>query len=604
MPGARTMTRRNRWVVVAAAMALLAAGGTRLLDRVLERTLRDPLNNYLRDRTLRLLREERPDGLTITLPQLDLNLLRRQLEVDEIRIRYDHQRGNRYVRMEITAPELVLTGIDVSDLIWQRRFQLTGVHLEQPRFALLDEDTTAAADSGATPTTPADAESDSLPDIFPAPDSLLYRVVADWLPDNVREGRIEHLSVERATITSTVRRGARLTVDSTADLTLAIRGLELDSTRHQVFEWGTLTAKTVIHATPGRGDSLVLERPSITVVPEDTAYAVVVARTAPWDGSHALRIFGFKRSQVRQSLTADSILYAPGLPDSLFFRGARTRTSRTLAAVYGLTVRGLPQNLIRQRQAVARRIEIDSATLDVLADHRLPSRPPPARRRRLWPARFAALDWLAGADTVVLRAGAIRYGELMPGRATAATVTFDQVHATLSSATNGAAHGMETGPVVLDAEARLFGHGALRAHFVIPVRPGPLEGRIEGRLGAMPLEMFNRFLLVANGVDITSGTVTEADFWMDLAGGRVKGQFKATWSDLQLRLVDPVTGKQNLGRKLKSMMAGLLVQKNNPVDRAGVPQIFPIDYLVRPEDTFWGLVWRGVRSGMLKAMKK
>ena len=524
-------------------MALLASGGTRLLDGVLERTLRDPLNNYLRDRTLRLLREERPDGLTITLPQLDLSLLRRQLEVNEIRIRYDHQSGNRYLRMEITAPALVLTGLDVSDLIWRRGFRLTGVHLEHPRFALLDEDTTAAADSSDASPTPTDAEIDSLPDIFPAPDSLLYRVVADWLPDDVREGRIEHLSVERATITSTVRRGARMTVDSTADLTLAIRGLELDSTRHRVFEWGTLTAKTVVHATPGRGDSLILERPSITVVPEDTAYAVVVARTAPWDGSHALRIYGIRRSQVRQSLTVDSLFYAPGLPDSLFFRGMRTRSTRTQAAVYRLSIQGLPQEQVRQRRTVARRIDVDSVFLDVLADHRPPAGVP--RRKRLWPARFAALDWLAGADTVVLKAGAIRYGEVMPGRATAATVTFDQIHATLTNATNRAAPGDSAGPVLMDAEARLFGQGALRAHFAIPVRPGPLEGRIEGRLGAMPLEVFDRFLLVANGVDIESGKITEADFWMDLAGGRVDGQFKAAWSDLHLRLVDPVTRIQS-----------------------------------------------------------
>ena len=597
------MTRRQTWIVSLVAALILAAGGARLLDRVLERALRDPLNNYLRDRTLRLLREESPDGLTITIPQLDLSLLLRRLEVHDIRIRYDHQSGNRYVRMEATAPTLVLTGLDLSDLIWRRDFRLMGVRLERPRFALLDEDTTALADSIASSPPPEDAEVDSLPGILPTPDSVLYRVVADWLPDDVRGGRIDELAVNHATITSTVRRGARLTVDSTAELTLAMRGLELDSTRHQVFEWGTLTAKTVIHATPGRGDSLVLEGPSLTVVPEDTAYAVAVARTGPWDGSHALRIFGIRRSQVQQSLTVDSLLYAPALPDSLFFRGARKRTSRTRVAVYGLAMLGLPQDQVRQRRSVARRIEVDSAMLDVLADHRLPSGPP-RRRHRLWPARFAALDWLAGADTVVIKAGAVRYGELMPGRATAASITFDQIHATISNATNGASHGTKTGPVLLDAEARLFGQGMLRAHFAIPVQPGPLEGRIEGRLGTIPLEVFDRFLLVANGVDITSGKLTEADFWMDLAGGRVNGQFKATWSDLQLRLVDPVTRKQNLGRKLKSMMAGLFVRKNNPVDKAGTPQTFPINYLIRPEDTFWGLVWRGVRSGMVKAMKK
>ena len=600
------MTTRRNWIIIAVAAVLLAAGGAQLLDRVLEQTLRAPLNSYLRNRTLRLLREESPDGLSITLPQLDLSLLRRRLEVREIRIRYDHQRGNRYVRMEATAAAMVLTGLDLSDLIWQRNFQLRGVQLQRPRFTLLDEDTTALADSTAT--TPAtaipapDAEVDSLPNIFPPPDSLLYRVVADWLPDNVRGGRIDELEVNQADITSTVRRGARLTVDSTAELTLAIRGLELDSTRHRVFEFGTLTAKTFIHTTPGRGDSLVLEGPTITVAAEDTAYAVVVARTAPWDGSHALRIYGVRRSQVRQSLTVDSLFYAPGLPDSLFFRGMQTRSTRTLAAVYRLSMQGLPQAQVRQRRSVARRIDVDSVFLDVLADHRPLAGVP--RRKRLWPARLAALDWIAGADSVNLRAGAVRYGELMPERPTPATVTFDQIHATLTNVTNRAAPGDSAGPVLMDAEARLFGRGLLRAHFAIPVKPGPLEGRIEGRLGPMPLELFDHFLLVANGADITEGKLTEADFWMDLAGGRVDGQLKAAWSGLHLRLVDPVTGKQNLGKKLKSMMAGMFVRSENPVDKTGTPRTFPISYVIQPQDTFWGLVWRGVRSGIVKAMKQ
>ncbi|MEO8636863.1 MAG: hypothetical protein ABI587_16425 [Gemmatimonadales bacterium] len=596
------MRRPKIWILSLLTVVLLAVGGTQVLDRLLERALRAPLDHYLRVRSLRLLQEDSPDGLTITIPQLNLSLLRGRLTVHDIRIRYDHQSGNRYVRMEATAPTLVLTGLDAGDLIWHRNFRLTGVRLERPRFVMLDEDTTSLADSSGAEPTPAEAEVDTLPVILPAADSVLYRVVADWLPDDVREGRIDQLSVERATITSTVRRGAKLTVDSTAELTLAMRGLELDSTRHRVFEFGTLTAKTFIHATPGRGDSLVLEGPSITVAAEDTAYAVILARTAPWDGSHALRVFGVRRSQVRQSLTVDSIFYAPGLPDSLFFRGARKRTTRTVAAIHGLAIHGLPQDQVRQRRTVARRIDVDSAVIDVLADHRLP--PGPIRRRRLWPSRLASLDWLAGADTIVLRAGAVRYGELLPGRGTAATVTFERIHATLTNATNAAAKGEGSGPVLLDAEARLFGQGAIKAHFAIPVKPGPLAGHIEGRLGGMSLEVFDRFLLVSNGADITSGRLDEANFWMDLSGGRVDGKFKATWSDFQLRLVDPVTGKQNLGKKLKSMVAGLMVRKNNPVDKAGTPQTFPISYVIQPQDTFWGLIWRGVRSGMIKAMKK
>ena len=51
-------------------------------------------------------------------------------------------------------------------------------------------------------------------------------------------------------------------------------------------------------------------------------------------------------------------------------------------------------------------------------------------------------------------------------------------------------------------------------------------------------------------------------------------------------------------------MAGLMVRKNTALDKAGAPRTFPISYVIEPQDSFWGLIWRGVRSGMVKAMKK
>jgi hypothetical protein len=64
-----------------------------------------------------------------------------------------------------------------------------------------------------------------------------------------------------------------------------------------------------------------------------------------------------------------------------------------------------------------------------------------------------------------------------------------------------------------------------------------------------------------------------------------------------------VTRKQNLGQKLKSIVARMVSKDENMPDEQGRIAGARISYVVAPTDTFWGLIWRSLRSGLVRAMR-
>jgi hypothetical protein len=597
---------RTRWALVGGGVLFLALGGFALLDHVLERALRAPVDAYLANRTLNLLRVEGSTGLSILLPDLDLNLVRRRLELRDVHIRYDRKSEGRYTRFEAVAPTITLSGLDLSDLIWHRNFRLSDVRLRYPVIRHVEE---GPPDFGVSTPSPS-ASDDTLAVVFPAPDTLLYRVVAYWLPADASGGRINHLIVDHATFVNRIQRGKVTTLDSTADLALAIEGLQLDSTRQRVFERGTLTLASQTRIVDPAHDTVLVEHASIVVGLEDTAYTIASARTGLGGKRHNLRLVGLTRSQARNTLTIDSLLYAPRESDQDFFRGAGERTTRVRIAAAGITLSALRQDDIRKRRVTPATIGIASMALDVLADQRPPPgaamrHPPGAPTRRVhWPARLAALSWTFGSDTVTLSGGSIRYGELRRDQPQVAKVLFDRLRATITNATNDTALAGARTPMMIRAQAWIYGQGRLDATIAVAVQPGPLAARVDGRLGAMPFTAFNQFLTPANGIQITSGAIERAEFTFRISGGIATGSFSADYHDLDLSMVNSVTRKQNLGAKLKTFVAGLMIRGSSQRDRQGTIRPAPINHELQPDDSFWGILWKALRSGIVKQIKR
>lgn len=572
---------------------LLALGvGVWVLDRTLETMLRTQVDAYLRARTLALVHSDEGKALRIEIPYLDLSLIRRRLVLRNVRIQFQKNGESRSQYFEAFAPGVTITGVDLTDAIWHRTFRLAGVAIAAPVLHHLDEGPPDTISSPGTGT-------DTIPFTLPAADSLLYSVVAGWLPDEVRGGRIGSLMVSNATISSTLIRGRAITVDSTADLSLTMRGLQLDSTRHRIFERATLTVGYLLHARPGREDTLVVRAGEVTVSPDDTAFSIGQVYTGPPAGGHSLRVLGVRRSHAKRILTIDSVSWAPPVPDSVFFRVAPARSTRVRLAAVNIRVLGMQQENLRRRRLTAGGVWIGDADLDVLADRRAPS---PPKNRVLWPVRLASLDWVVGADSAVVESGKVRYAEWPASAPQPAHVKFDQLRVRVLHATNDTAI-TETEPLVIDGRGRLLGVAPFHTTITVQVRPGPLRMRAEGEVGSMPISRFNTFVLPANGLEITGGTVENVAFWFDVAGGKSVGELRAVWRDLDLRLVDPVTGKQSLGRKLKSVMARMLSKDDNQPGKRGKVPAAEIQYGILPTDTFWGVFWRSLRSGLVAALR-
>lgn len=585
---------RRRWIW-GFALAVVACGvGIFVLDRVLEVAFRAPIDGYLRARALAMMEAKEADGLDVGIREINLHLFLRRLDLHGLSIRYIRQDGERQRQLEADAPAVTLSGVDLSDMIWHRRFRLSGVRVQSPVVRHRDE---GPAD---TLTPPVARESDTLPVTIPPPDSLLFLALSRWLPDEIRHGRIEDLRVENATAVSVVRRGKSQNTDSTSGLSVRLRGLALDSARHRVYQGGALEVAYFSHATPGGDDSLIIHGVSLTVNANDTAFTVAEIRTGPERGGHAFRAAGIRRSHALRMLTVDTLVYGPLASDSNFFRQAAPRSTRIRAVGIGVKILGLTEENIRRRRITAGGIWIGSADLDVMADRRVDG-PPHSGRRRLWPTRLAALDWVVGADSVVLGQGRIRYTELYRG-ALAGSISFSNIHARILNASNDSVARQR--PVVINAEAKLYGKGRLQATIAVPVREGPFRADVEGQMGAMPIALFNEFLDPSSGMQVTGGELHEASFKFRVMDGRARGQFRAAWEGLGLRKVNKKTGGQSLGDRLVSIAANTMTQSSNLPDSNDTKPTAPIRYRVLPSDTFWQLLWRSLRSGMLKAVKE
>ncbi len=598
------VTRRQAgWLGVATILltAMALYGGAWLL----ERALMAPVSNYIRDRTLAFLQEKNVEGLVITFPKLNLSLVRRRLVINDLKIRYDHKDSTRYERFQATVPRITLTGVDLGDVIWHRNLRLDAVRLSSPALSRLRE----TADSGAKPAPPpapaVDEDRvvpDSLAAQIPALDSVVYNLVSSWLPDDFRQARIELIAADDATIVSTVRKGSNVSRDSTSSLSLQIRGIELDSTERRVFESARLSAASLFHMTTGLRDSLRIDSLVLQLDPNDTTVEFTSLRTFPADSGHSLYLGGFKRGHHGRTFSLDTIAYEPLKTDSAFFAHSPSRQTRVRLSLKGLKGSGVQAAALPRGQAVVQRVGIDSLRIDAIVDTRTDPHPRP---REMWPQTLARAAWRLAIDTLRLEHGYVHYGELKPNRPEPAVVWFSNISATITGLGNHPDSTRISTPAVMLAKGQFMGQGSLEARLEVPIVPDHFAMRAEGKAADLRAEVLNRFLLTAMGVRVTSGRAHRATFGFRVANGKATGDMTLIYDSLTVEIVDRTTRKKGLDEKLKTFFANkFMMRSSNMPDDKGKLDPAPISYRYRLGETFWGGIWRAVRSGLVKTVKK
>lgn len=603
------LRRFIRLVVIALCLSVLIVVGIRFGTRSLERSLREPINAYLKSRTEAFLSSQNLEGLTITFPDVDLSLIERRLQIRDLKLRYDHKDGGKYTRFSASAPLITVEGLDIADVIWHRQFRLSSIRLTRPEMSRYME-TPASGKPAPPPPPPQDesqvaAQAREISDQVPALHDVLYGLVASWLPDEIREGRIDAIGVDGGMLVFTTLKGSAVSRDSASGLSFTIRGLSLDSTRRRVFEGAELTAEQVVHERPGKIDSMRIRSVAFSLGPEDTVMSIASFRSFPEPGQMGMYLGGFKRSRKNRNFTIDTVSMRPFQTDSQYLRKPELR--RTRIRISASKVSGTRVDL---EQLLARHVEggtvaVGSITLDVLADRRVPGpKDAPVKAKTFWPQKLADLDWRLQVDTLRVDKGALRYSEWKANWPDPASIWFTDISATVSGLSNRAADSTKPSQAVLAVKARFLDTAAVAMRMEVPVAD-KFQLHAQGELQHMPAAALNSFVLISDGIRVNRGRIDSATFQFTVADEKAVGSLTAIYDSLSIDVVDKTTRKQNVGKKIMSFVAKTaFVRGSNMPDKNGKVKEGKIDYGYKIGESFWGGFWRAIRSGVISQVKK
>lgn len=603
------LSRRHLVITGIVALLLSAAvsGGIYLASYLLQQSLRAPINDYIRSRTLAFLSEQNLEGLTISFPALDLSLTHRRLLIRDLRIRYDHRDGTHYTRFSATSPLITLDGLDLTDVLYHRHLRLTQIRIADPHLSQYQESTDTTRPPARAPGEQPDdaARTRGLAGQVPSLDSVVYGLVDHWLPDDFRQARIDQIAVDRGTLASTSRRQGQTSRDSTEGLNLVIRGLGLDSARHKVFESAELEASAFVHVPAGGTDSLQIRGIAFQLDRKDTVVNVREFRSSPEAGQLGVYVGGFHRSEKERAFTLDTLAVEPAESDSVFLRHPQQRRTRIRLNLAGLIGANIDLKALMLRRVDGGNLGIARFNLDVLADRRVDAPKDLERRRRtFWPQKLADLDWQLRLDSLKVEDGSLRYGEWQAAWPKPAEVWFDDINATISGLSNARADSTHPSHAVLETTATFMSKAAVSLRMEVPVAKR-FELTAVGHAEHLPVTALNSFLLISDGIHIKAGRLDKADFKFVVADRAARGTLTTRYDSLDIELVSPRTRHQSLGQKLKTIMANaFIVRQSNLPDDKGQLRVARIDYQYKVDESFWGGFWRALRSGIVSQVKK
>lgn len=579
---------------VLAVLVMLGFWATRL-----EPVLRQAINDFLRSQTLALVNDSSDEKLQVTLGKLDFSLGLGRVIVDSVSVVYDDSTEARIERLRAHAPQVMLSGISIPDILFKRRLVLSDVRITSPTLYRQESDLRPEqkekkqAGRAARPSPTQDPRAYTLDRL----DSLLYSFVSDWLPEDLERTRIDVVQVNGADIVAVNGPPGRQKRNSIEKLVVEIKGIGLDSSRHRVFRDAWISAPRFRIATPEEASLVdahgIAFRASVT----DTVVAIDSVALVAGD-YNMLRVYGIERSWPKKMLTLERLVLAPDVPDAEFFRDIKRRATRVRLALTDLSVNGMLAGSTIHQSTIARRLEVGSLEIDAATDKRYP--PGKGRPPEMPVQAFARIPWVIAIDTVLVKGGSIKYTEIQ-ATGEPSHISFDKLDAVVTGLVNRDPQG----PIRIRASTALYNTGQLQADFTLPVDTSRFALEVSGTWTGMPLSNLNAFVVHSDGVRINEGVAGPTRFDFRIENGVARGTLNPNFQGLKVELVSKESGKANLGNKIKSFIARtFVVRSNNTPEEKGYVSTYPVRYRLTSRDTFFGALWRSVRSGIIPAMKK
>lgn len=316
--------------------------------------------------------------------------------------------------------------------------------------------------------------------------------------------------------------------------------------------------------------------------------------------------YGIHCTRLRASVPDSELILQgtevrPAVGDEAFFAAHDYRTPRFRVDLPECRVLGLAYGEAYQGKAYrARSVHFSRPSLDALLNSDKPPKPFVKSPLMVHEA-LASLQPPLQVDSLTLTNGHLRYCTRLGVGADPAVLTFGAVS---MSVTNIANRGDATAAIQLQAQGDLMDAGTLKVRLSIPIAPPDFSLHYSGSLTAMDLTRLAGYLDIAEHTRITSGSVKEAVFDIDVKAGEARGSVRVNYEHLMIAVLDKKTGtEEGLNNRIASFLANVLkVRTSNAPDASGSVREGKASYTRSPEDEFleflWFALWSGVRDAI------
>jgi hypothetical protein len=323
------------------------------------------------------------------------------------------------------------------------------------------------------------------------------------------------------------------------------------------------------------------------VLQPDTLSRVAIARLEAGLTDSTLRLAGLR--------------HAPFIPENEWVRRMRVRRDRIQFDLDSLLARGVAYPALLAGGDIGISVlELDGARLDVLSDKRMP-RARPSRHRTPQQLAVGTRRELH-LDSVLIKRGTIVYREREPGRERPGLVEFDSMRATILDLHLPA----RRRPLRMEGSARLMSAGLLTVQATVPLDAPDFRYELSGRLGAMPVKAFNRFLSENESYQFDGGWVDGITFRQSSRNGQATTTVTPRYRDLSVERTDHGGGVVgSLGRGANELIAdAFAVQSRNPdEDGENLRTARPV-YRYDPAQAWIQFIWFGLRNGLKEVLKE
>lgn len=308
-----------------------------------------------------------------------------------------------------------------------------------------------------------------------------------------------------------------------------------------------------------------------------------------------------------EKMLVQGLALKPRYDEAGFDKRVGHQKDRYDLSVDSITVRGLGLLDILRTRRIGRieSVSLSGVTADIYHNRELPPAPgeksllQPALRKAAGGTIFKTIRATFSIDTLYLLGAGIVYRERSQLSDRIGQVDFDQMHATFHNVTDDslalAANHRMTG----DVTTQFMGKSEARAHFVFNLTDPANAFSYSGSLAPMKATVLNKATRYLGLLKIRSGNIHSLRFNFSANATQSVGSVHLLYDELSISILslDEISGR--LKKKgLASLVANLLVLRNNNLTDATAVREAAVTYQHDPTKSIFNYMWKSIFQGV------